>query len=438
MYKRILVIGALTGASLWIMSPGLAATPAAMAAFEERLFAITQNHPRMKAAAQRLAAALARARYRDGYYPDPVAGITFMEAPYRSNPADLSPKAFTGTEWMISQAIPVPGRLTLESDITDLQARIERLRLIATGNALAASYLQDLTSAWSVERRLALTQEYLGRFQPILSISGSQYALGKGGLADISMARLSSRSLEEKQKRYEKQYRASLARLTYYSSEQPAADDRAAVHPYAESILERIKTEKRSLAELSPELAMASLETQIEGKRTTINRLQYAPDFSLVAKYLRSQAGNAEPPGTLPDNRISVGLTMRLPLWSALQNHHNINEADHLAGAARLQQEDIRRSLEAAKEALLADIESAGERAALYRNRMIPEARRAVLAARAGYQSGRTDFNALLRVWETLYMLEIEAVELQADRSQKIFELARLMNLIQPDMREPR
>jgi outer membrane protein TolC len=55
-----------------------------------------------------------------------------------------------------------------------------------------------------------------------------------------------------------------------------------------------------------------------------------------------------------------------------------------------------------------------------------------VLAAREGYQAGSTDFNSLLRLWEALYSLEMEAVDLEAERFEKIFELARILNLIQP------
>lgn len=94
--------------------------------FKERLLLLTRNHPRTKAAAEQLAAALAKARYSKWYYPDPMIGFTYMKAPYRKDPADFSPKAFTETELMISQAIPTPGRLSLESDIVDLEARKAR------------------------------------------------------------------------------------------------------------------------------------------------------------------------------------------------------------------------------------------------------------------------------------------------------------------------
>ena len=403
--------------------------------FKERLLLLTRNHPRTKAAAERLAAALAKARYSGWYYPDPMIGFTYMEAPYKKDPADLSPKAFMETELMISQAIPTPGRLSLESDIVDLEAQKARLRLMATSNELTASFLRDVTAAWRIHHHLDLTRQYLGRFQPILSISGAQYALGKGGLADISMARLSSRNLEEKLQRYEKQHEAAEATLSYYAPDIKTMHNFDAVAGYAEELLVAIKKESRKVAELSPELAMASLDSQIEEKRTTIDKLDYAPDFTIFAKYLRSRPGNMEPPETLPDNRISLGFTMRVPLWSALNNHNNVEESSRLTDAARFQYDDLNLAAEASRRALLSDIESATERIKLYRGRMIPEANRAVLAAREGYQAGSTDFNSLLRVWETLYSLEMEAVELEAERFEKIFELARILNLIQPDPR---
>ena len=397
---------------------------------DDDLSYILQHHPKIKASAEKLSAAQSRSKLT-GWYPDPVLGFTFMDAPYKKDPADLSPKAFMGEEWMLSQSIPTPGRLSVESDITDLEFQIEALRYTIVSNEIASSFVRDLTAAWRIKHHLDLTRRYLARFQPMVSISGAQYAMGKGNLTDLSMARLSSRELEERLQQYDKDHDSSMNQLTYYLPKEQM-HDLESINQFAERLLTLIKKDDREISKMSAELQLAQFNVTIQEKKVALSKLDYMPDFTIFARYLRSKPGNAEPPPLLADNQLSVGLTMRIPLWSAFSNHHGVNEAKSTQNASQFDYDDLNRAATTAKQSLLTEIDSATRRLDLYRNRMIPEANRAVSAAREGYQSGSTEFSSVLRVWDTLYRLEMDAVELEAERLNKIFELGRILNLIQP------
>lgn len=397
----------------------------------EELRQLVRNHPRTRAEAERLSAALSRSRYRGSVYPDPMIGYMMMDAPYKKDPADLSPRTFTKSELMVSQEVPAPGRLSVEGDVADLEAKKARLRMLSVANEVVSSCLRDTARLWKSRHHLDLTRAYRARFHPILSISGAQYALGKGGLADLAMARLSSRNLEEKEARYEKQYASAVATMAYYGID--AQRSVAQIEDYGATALQQARSIGESAAERSPEVALLALDRDIAARRTTLAKYEYAPDFTFFAKYYRSQPGNRPEFGMpLPDNQLNIGLTVRVPVWSLLNNHHNVDEASHTEAALELDRSALTRAAETGRETLLAEIGGLDERILLYRTYLIPEAERAVFSAREGYQSGRGDFSSVLRMWESLYGLEMESIELQSDRLEKIFELGRLLNTIQP------
>lgn len=411
----------------------LAAGPGAPPAFAEQLQQLVRNHPRTRAEVERLSAALARSRYRGSTYPDPMIGYMLMDSPYKKDPADLSPRSFMKSEFMISQDIPAPGRLSAEGDVAALEVKKARLRVISAANELVSAYLRDTARLWRSQHHLMLTRAYQARFHPILSISGAQYALGKGGLADLAMARLSSRNLEEKEARYAKQYESAVAALKYYGADGTQSQSIEQVRDYATAVLQSAQSIRETAAERSPEVALLALDGEMAARRTTLARFQYVPDFTFFAKYYRSQPGNRPEFGVpLPDNQLNIGMTMRVPLWSALTNHNNVDESAHTETAIDFDRAALARAAETGRETLLADIAGLEERTHLYATHLIPEADRAVLSAREGYQSGRGDFNSVLRMWESLYGLEMESVELQAERLEKIFDLGRLLNTIQP------
>ncbi|MBW7857075.1 MAG: TolC family protein [Leptonema sp. (in: Bacteria)] len=405
----------------------------------DQLTDLVNHHPLTLAANERLKAAKARSKYRGWYYPDPELSYMYVDAPYKKDPARLSKKSFPETELEINQPIPTPGRLSIESKIFDIEAEQARLAFRAESNKIATNYLNDLAEFEKSKHHYELTKQYRIRFAPILSISGAQYALGKGDLSDISIARLSSRDLEVKEKKYQRIKESEEQNLTYYNQNStkdlPSFEE---LQNYSNELLARLITETRPMTDISIELGLAALNTQIAEKQSTVNKLAYVPDFSIFAKYNRVKRSSPDPLDEStwfmpkPDNRISLGFTMRVPLWSALNNHNNIEEANRSQDAAKYDYQELSRSAEVARSSLLIEIESAKERLSLIRSRMIPEASRAVIAAREGYQSGRSDFGALLQVWESLYSLEMEAVEIETEQLQKTFELARLLNKILP------
>lgn len=406
----------------------------------DQLIELVDHHPLTLSAMERLKAAQAKSKYRGYYYPDPELSFMYMDAPYKKDPARLSKKNFPETELEINQPIPTPGRLSVESAMFDIEAEQARLAFRAEANKLSASYLNTLVEIEKAMHHYELTKKYRIKFAPILSISGAQYALGKSDLSDVSIARLSSRDLEIKEKQYQKIKESEEQNLAYYndrnsSKDLPSFDQ---LQNYADQLLIRLKSETRPITDVSIELGIAALNTKLQEKQSTINKLVYVPDFSIFAKYnqVKRQSPNPLDETTWfmpkPDNRLSLGFTMRVPLWSALNNHNNVEESSRLQAAAKYDYQDLSRSAEVARSSLLIQIESAKERLSLIRSRMIPEANRAVIAAREGYQSGKSDFGALLQVWDSLYSLEMEAIEIEAEQLQKTFELARLLNQILP------
>lgn len=165
-----------------------------------------------------------------------------------------------------------------------------------------------------------------------------------------------------------------------------------------------------------PELATAEARARASEARVRLARRERLPDVSLMAGY---DAFWQEEP-----LRPMVGVRLDLPIWFG---RLGASEREARAGAAaeraRVAAARDRVALEV-QQAYLAVHETAHE-AELIRQSELPANRRALEAARAGYESGRNDFSALLGAERELLRVRLDEVRVLAEHQMARAELRR-------------
>ncbi|MBI4802437.1 MAG: TolC family protein [Elusimicrobia bacterium] len=144
----------------------------------------------------------------------------------------------------------------------------------------------------------------------------------------------------------------------------------------------------------NPGLKAYALKVSQAGRRLTLSKAEYLPDFMLL--YRKRKA-----PGREMNNTYDVALGLTVPLWFSKQK-----EMVKEAGADK---EMADAEYKAAQNELASDLREADIKARtslrlveLYRGSVIPQAEEALKIAQSGYQAEKADFMDLLDAQRTL------------------------------------
>ena len=431
------------------------------------LLDISTQHPRILERARELAALLAAANYKSSRYPDPGLGVAWSNYPYKKDLRLIDDQTpMTGIEITVSQPIPFPGRLTLESKIADVDASASRLRLAIEKNLIAREFIGTLLDAQSVHETIQLTRSFTERIKIVSEVANTRYAVGKGDLTDVSKAGVRYAAYRDRVRHLEGSLGTRYRSLLYYldgsvdqasfevSPEKTDPGESASsptktpellasilakgrdVPAYIQDLQNQLGRDDLSIERESLAVALASLEIDRQEKEKYLARMQYLPDFEVFASYRKR--GNIPNDPAQDEDFMSFGFKMRVPLWSALSNHNNVEAKDEMEKSARFSERNIAEREKSMLDSARIDYKTLNERLVLYNESLIPQASQSVESARLAYENGRADFDTFLSSWDMLYNLEAERIRLRADRDKQVLLMAFILNVILPDHLEDR
>jgi cobalt-zinc-cadmium efflux system outer membrane protein len=173
---------------------------------------------------------------------------------------------------------------------------------------------------------------------------------------------------------------------------------------------------------------VASSHTQAAIAATEIRRRQllveraYAepkPTFNVQGGYQR-QVGPPQDQGILQ-------LTMSVPLWD--RNYGGIQAAEAQAMKAQADLQRIEMELASQAATALGRYQAAQQRAALYRDKILPQTREALDLATRLYGAGETEFQTLLNTQRAFQDAQTQHLDAQAALWEAVVEIADLLQL---------
>jgi outer membrane protein TolC len=383
---------------------------------------VLRRNPSLEAARWAWRAALARYP-QETSLDDPMLGYGLAPASFGSRDVDGSHR------FELSQALPFPGKLGLRGEIALAEAEAAahdydaaRLRL-----GTMASLLFD---EWYLAARSeAINAEHVELLAELREIATARYEAGEAAQqdplqAEVEHAHLRHRALEL----------ATLQRVTaeqinvllHRRPDAPLPPPPPRLEPPTAAEVDRAARLARALAE-RPELLAAEARVRSREAAVRLARREFLPDFKLNAMYDGLWQSEER------DLRPFVGVELNLPLYLA-RRRAALDEAQ-----ARL--EEARHERAGLEDEVRLELESGADRLAeahhvleLYRDHLLPAARDQVEAARAGFETGRNDFDVWIEAQRNLRDVELGEEQALADFSRRFAELERATGVL-PDGR---
>ncbi|MCB1173368.1 MAG: TolC family protein [Leptospiraceae bacterium] len=410
---------------------------AGKAHFEQVMQLIWRSHPRIRSLGQNLQSANQKALYQDYRYPDPAFGVAYSNIPYKKDlrfQRDRTP--MSGIEFRLSQPIPFPGKLGLDADISHIQSHIARLQLEQGKNQLIAEWLRTLVDYHWLQAQFQWTQTMQQKIKLMADSARNYYAIGRLSLDQVQFASITSDQYKDKLVLLEGQLQSRQSSYRYFDqtdSPQSPLDQLSRdleLQKYLDTIKKAANDPRLDLKESSLTFALQQALARQAEKKTRRAQLNYLPDSELFASYRKREFVDNDP--VAGEDFISFGITMKIPLWTALSNHKQLESKYLVERSQQSMAADVLQRESSQFKALQDTAASLARRRSNYRTDLLNRARLALESLQTSYLSGKTDLYDLLKAYDFLYRLQMEYYELEKEYQQNIIAQALITNRVIP------
>lgn len=357
-----------------------------------------------------------------GTLPDPTVSFNALNLPTDTFATGQEP--MTQLQLGISQAIPFPGKLGLESEAAEYEVEAAlnnvdetRLRLI-----------RDVKITWwqlfYLDRALEIVRANQELLRQFVEIAQTKYMVGQGLQQDVLLAQLELSRLLDQEIQLNGTRRNETARINALLDR--PANRRVQLPQNVDKQLADILPDAQlyEIADASrPLLARQRSGIKAAEARVDLAKKDYYPDFKLGAFYGFRRGGNPRPRIGSKADFLSLKLSMNVPLFLDAKQAKAVDQriAERLQHKYALQDEwsKVRAQISTA----LADYEQAKKQFVLFKTGIIPQARQTVSSMLAGYQVNKVDFLNLVRSQITLFNYETRYWKALSEAKQSLAKL---------------
>jgi len=378
--------------------------------------AVLDRNPSLEASRQAWRAALAE-HAQESAIDDPMLEYSF--APLSIASSDVG----YGQVITLSQKLPWPGKKALAGEVALAEAEAAQENFAATRLhlALMASLLFD--QYYAVERSLELNEQHYALVQDIKAAAQAQYETGRASQQEPLQAEVELAHVEHQRIVLTSRRAIVVAQMNGLLHQAPETP-----LPPSPVALDIPDWPERASADLQeealgnrPELRAQQAHIRSgEAARDLAERESY-PDFGVMTSYNSMWA--------MPEHQWMVGFSLNIPLQLG-RRRGAVEEAEARIAQAKANllsvRDEVRVDVEKARQRLI----EAGHVVHLYRARLLPAARAQIDAARSGYVTGQTGFQALIDSERSLRNVELNYQEALATLGERRAELVRTVGRI--------
>ena len=367
--------------------------------------ALESANPEIDAARREIEMRAARVKPA-GAPPDPVVSAGFMggftAVPFF--PPSSNPDAWR--EFSLSQELPYPGKLSLRSRIAAVDTEVARfaaddvrLERIAELKSLYMDYRLG-------DRSLAIVRRNRVRLQQMARVTEARFSVGQGAQQDVVKAQLELTLLTERETAIERQLSVLRARLNQLLNRAPQDPLDPALVFDVQPLAEDVPALLRLADERYPALKRDEQIVERNQQALALARKEILPDFGARLSFQKYAAGmpwmyGFEVMANLPIFASRKQRQMVAEATSGVAVSRSMRQATLIAAAGRIGDQ-------------VAVVTSTRRLIRLYEDSVLPQARLALDASLAAYETGSVDFLTLLTNFTTILEYELALEEQQA------------------------
>lgn len=409
--------------------PALAAGPAPTPELDAFVREAKTSNPRLGAARRRWEAARARVQ-GEGLLPDPMLSASFMNL-----------TRLQGPQLTASQAIPLGGKLDLARAQAEREAEVARFAYLGEVSRVVTAVKTAYFDLYALHRQAAIVAQTKELMTRMSRIAAAKYAVGTARAGDPLRANVQIGEMLHEAVLVGQRTDAAAARLRGLLSRRsvpeghaghlklvaniPLTDVLPAPPPFDQALA---AAEAHNPAIGEARAMLAAGEATLSLARTTA-----IPDLNAqvgVGRAFMDMGWETTLSGM-------VGVNVPFPNGQARRKAATTAAATTVE-ARRLELEDRRREVRVGLEETLGHLKHLAEQLRLYQRGILPQSRQALQAELAGYQTGRSDFDAWLAAQVNLYRYERDAYDAFADYHKMRAELDALTGAAVADLEEAR
>lgn len=352
-----------------------------------------------------------------GTIPDPKFTIAALNMPRSSLSLDETP--MSGIALGLSQTIPWPGGLKAKKAMALLQSDSKEQNILQKENSIVrmVKHFYYNYSFWTKAEKILDSNIELVEF--LINIAETKYANGIGTAQDALRAQTTKARLENKKLFMAQMSQAALLNLGRL------IDDTSIVHANLSANLpEKLNKEILKSDMENPRLTNAKIQTSIGQKRLALAKSGYYPNFTFGFDYrIRKEVPMDAVRG---EDFVSLKAGLQLPLWFFAKQNNETRSARLALKASEENFHSIQNHIEQQIAVVRIALKTITESFEQYNNSIKPQATAAYEAARAAYEVGEVDFNALLAAQLDLFEIDLERIDLLKNYWQKKAEFSEL------------
>ena len=344
-----------------------------------------RRNPEVVAAQKRLEAARQKPA-QERSLPDPMvsAGWNSSGNPLPFAGVGREPVANAGL--MAAQEVPYPGKLRLRSEIAVKEASAEAQQYRAAQLGVASKVKQAfyrLQHAWVMLGIIDHNRELL---RSLLRITEARYSVGKAAQSDVFKAQTQLTLIETRQVQFERERDARIAELNALLNRPPSSPMPPTPEPHIPHLNFKLEELLARVEDAAPMLARDQKMVERADVALSLARKSYYPDFTFNGGYYYM---GAMPPMYMfrADMNVPIRLTRR---------RAEVAERSAEVSQAKRTYEATAQSLHYRVREEFGIAEAAEKLVFLYRDTVLPQARFAIQSSLSAYETGATDFLAVL------------------------------------------
>jgi outer membrane protein TolC len=319
--------------------------------------------------------------------------------------------------FMISQALPGPGKRAIEQDIARSDVSQEQHELDSTRLKVRVEVRKAFYDLLLAQDELQIHDQHVDIARQAIEAARIKYTVGKVPQQDILKAQLAMTRLAEHMIRFDRDAEVARARLNTLLGRDPAAP----IHVSGDYNVTQVLPSAESLEKLAvasrPDLLAAQVAVEKGRQEQSLAEKGNIPDFSLSAGYMLM------PAGTKPRNDYMVEGSIGLP-WLNRRKH----DAEIAESASKVTEQDAELTVMKAEafgqiEEALAESHAAQRLASVYDHSLKPQAESTLHAAVIAYENNQTELLDLLDSQMTVIDVDLSWRQAMGEFSARVADL---------------